>query len=115
MRRQRPAEHSQTGLLAMIGKAERGPEAIESIRKHRAAYLVAVGGAGYLLSKAIRSARVVAFPDLGMEAIHEFELKNFPVIVAVDASGASVHRFIPLRFEARRASAVAERRSASSP
>ncbi len=84
---------AQTGLLAMIGKAERGPEAIESIRRHGAAYLVAVGGAAYLLSKAIRSSRIVAFEDLGMEAIHEYELKDFPVTVAVDSKGRSIHRF----------------------
>jgi fumarate hydratase class I len=82
----------ETGLLAMIGKAERGPEAIQSIRRHGAAYLVAVGGAAYLLSKAIRRARVLAFEDLGMEAIHEFELADFPVTVAVDSRGASIHR-----------------------
>jgi fumarate hydratase class I len=83
----------QTGLLAMIGKAERGAEAIQSIRRHGAAYLVAVGGAAYLLSKSIRSARVLAFEDLGMEAIREFELEDFPVTVAVDARGISIHRF----------------------
>jgi fumarate hydratase class I len=83
----------QTGLLAMIGKAERGPAAIRSIRRHGAAYLVAVGGAAYLLSKAIRRARVLAFEDLGMEAIHEFELADFPVTVAVDSRGTSIHRF----------------------
>ncbi len=87
---------AQTGLLVMIGKAERGVQAIASIRRHGAAYLVAVGGAAYLLSKAIRAARVVAFADLGMEAIHEFELKDFPVTVAVDASGRSIHRVVPL-------------------
>lgn len=84
---------AQTGLLTMIGKAERGPAAIESIRRHGAAYLVAVGGAAYLLSKAIKRARVVAFEDLGMEAIHEFELEDFPVTVAVDSKGRSIHRF----------------------
>jgi fumarate hydratase class I len=89
---------AQTGVLAMIGKAERGPEAVASIRRHGAAYLAAVGGAAYLLSKAIRSARVVAFEDLGMEAIHEFELKDFPVTVAVDAAGRSVHRFVEIRI-----------------
>jgi fumarate hydratase, class I len=83
----------QTGLLAMIGKAERGPEAIQSIRRNRAAYLVAVGGAAYLLSKSIRSARVLAFEDLGMEAIREFELEDFPVTVAVDVRGTTIHRF----------------------
>lgn len=83
----------QTGLLAMIGKAERGAEAIQSIRRHGAAYLVAVGGAAYLLSKSILSARVLAFEDLGMEAIREFELEDFPVTVAVDSRGISIHRF----------------------
>ena len=87
---------AQTGLLVMIGKAERGAEAIAAVRRHGAAYLAAVGGAAYLLSKAIRAARVVAFPDLGMEAIHEFELKDFPVTVAVDARGVSIHRVVPL-------------------
>ncbi|HEV7369874.1 fumarate hydratase [Arenibaculum sp.] len=87
-----------TGLLAMVGKAERGPEAIEAIRRHRAAYLIAVGGAAYLVSKAIRSARVVAFPDLGMEAIHEFEVADMPVTVAVDAAGTSVHALGPAHW-----------------
>ncbi|MFC5523907.1 fumarate hydratase [Polaromonas jejuensis] len=89
---------AQTGLLAMIGKAERGPAAIRLIQKHKAAYLVAVGGAAYLLSKAITHAKVLAFDDLGMEAIHEFELKEFPVTVAVDAAGRSIHRHIGLRL-----------------
>ena len=79
----------------MIGKAERGPSAIESIRKHRSVYLIAIGGAAYLVSKAIRSARVVAFEDLGMEAIYEFEVKDMPVTVAVDSNGTSVHRTGP--------------------
>ena len=83
---------AHTGLLAMIGKAERGPEAIRAIRQHGAAYLVATGGAAYLLSKSIRQARVLAFEDLGMEAIHAFELLDFPVTVAVDATGRSIHR-----------------------
>jgi fumarate hydratase class I len=83
---------SQAGLLAMIGKAERGPEAIAAIRRHGAAYLAATGGAAYLLSRSIRAARVLAFEDLGMEAIHEFELVDFPVTVAVDSRGTSVHR-----------------------
>ena len=91
----------QVGIVAMIGKAERGPLAVSSIRRHGAAYLAAVGGAAYLLSKAIRGSRVVAFEDLGMEAIHEFELKDFPVIVAIDATGASIHRAIPLHPEPR--------------
>src|SRR5918999_1834595 len=82
---------ARTGLVAMVGKAERGPAAIEAIRKHKAAYLIAVGGAAYLVAKAIRRSRVVAFEDLGMEAIYEFEVKDMPVTVAVDSSGASVH------------------------
>jgi fumarate hydratase class I len=81
----------RTGLLGMIGKAERGTAAIEAIRRHRAVYLVAIGGAAYLVSKAIKAARVVAFADLGMEAIHEFEIRDMPVTVAVDARGESVH------------------------
>ena len=85
----------KTGLIAMVGKAERGPAAIDAIRKHRAAYLMAVGGAAYLVSKAIRSARVVAFEELGMEAIYEFEVKDMPVTVAVDANGTSVHQTGP--------------------
>ncbi|HKW82128.1 MAG TPA: fumarate hydratase, partial [Burkholderiaceae bacterium] len=81
---------AQTGLISMIGKAERGPVAIEAIKKHNAAYLMAVGGAAYLVSKAIRSAKVLAFEDLGMEAIYEFDVKDMPVTVAVDAKGVSV-------------------------
>ncbi len=92
---------AQTGLLAMVGKAERGPAAIEAIKKHRSAYLMAVGGAAYLVSKAIRAARVVAFPDLGMEAIYEFEVKDMPVTVAVDATGTSVHETGPLEWRMR--------------
>jgi fumarate hydratase class I len=80
-----------TGLIAMIGKGERGPAAIESIRRHKAAYLIAVGGAAYLVAKAIRKSRVLAFEDLGMEAIYEFEVQDMPVTVAVDANGTSVH------------------------
>src|SRR5258707_7662054 len=85
----------QTGLISMIGKAERGPAAIESIKKHRSAYLMAVGGAAYLVSKAIKSARVLGFEDLGMEAIYEFDVKDMPVTVAVDANGVSVHNTGP--------------------
>ena len=92
---------SQTGLLAMIGKAERGPAAIEAIRRHGAAYLMAVGGAAYLVSKAIRQARVVGFEDLGMEAIYEFEVRDMPVTVAVDAAGTSVHETGPKQWQAR--------------
>ncbi len=92
---------SQTGLISMIGKAERGPTAIEAIRKHKAAYLMAVGGAAYLVSKAIRKARVVGFADLGMEAIYEFEVQDMPVTVAVDSSGTSVHQTGPAEWQAR--------------
>ena len=88
----------KTGLIAMVGKAERGPAAIESIRKHKAAYLMAVGGAAYLVSKAIRKSRVLAFEDLGMEAIYEFEVKDMPVTVAVDANGSSVHTTGPAEW-----------------
>ncbi|MFA6984775.1 MAG: fumarate hydratase [Arenimonas sp.] len=92
---------AQTGLLGMVGKAERGPAAIEAIRKHRSVYLMAVGGAAYLVSKAIRSSRVVGFADLGMEAIYEFEVKDMPVTVAVDSTGQSVHRTGPKEWQAR--------------
>ena len=88
----------KTGLLAMIGKAERGPAAIESIRRHRAAYLMAVGGAAYLVAKAIRKSRVLAFEDLGMEAIYEFEVQDMPVTVAVDAAGTAVHSTGPAEW-----------------
>jgi len=91
----------QTGLIAMIGKAERGPEAIESIKKHRSAYLMAVGGAAYLVSKAIKTAKVVGFADLGMEAIYEFDVKDMPVTVAVDSKGTSVHETGPKEWQAR--------------
>ncbi|NDH33466.1 MAG: fumarate hydratase, partial [Betaproteobacteria bacterium] len=91
----------KTGLIAMIGKAERGPAAVQSIKKHRSAYLMAVGGAAYLVSKAIRSAKVVAFADLGMEAIYEFEVQDMPVTVAVDANGESVHETGPRTWQAR--------------
>ncbi len=91
----------QTGLLGMVGKAERGPEAIEAIRDHKAVYLMAVGGAAYLVSKAIRSSRVLAFDDLGMEAIYEFDVKDMPVTVAVDSQGTSVHQTGPKEWQAR--------------
>jgi fumarate hydratase, class I len=83
-------------LIAMIGKAERGPVAIESIKKHKSAYLMAVGGAAYLVSKAIKHSRVVGFEDLGMEAIYEFTVQDMPVTVAVDSNGTSVHHTGPL-------------------
>jgi fumarate hydratase class I len=91
----------KTGLLAMIGKGERGPLAIEAIRKHKAASLIAVGGAAYLVARAIRKSRVLAFGDLGMEAIHEFEVKDMPVTVAVDAKGDSVHQSGPAEWQKR--------------
>ena len=90
---------ARTGLVAMIGKGERGPVAIEAIRKHKAAYLMAVGGAAYLVSKAIRKSRVLAFEDLGMEAIYEFEVEDMPVTVAVNAAGASVHHTGPAQWQ----------------
>ena len=95
---------SQTGLIAMIGKAERGPAAIEAIRQHKSAYLMAVGGAAYLVSKAIKTAKVVGFEDLGMEAIYEFDVIDMPVTVAVDASGISVHNTGPAEWQKRIAS-----------
>jgi fumarate hydratase, class I len=86
---------SKTGLIGMVGKAERGPVAIDAIKQHKAAYLMAVGGAAYLVSKAIKSARVIAFEELGMEAIYEFEVSDMPVTVAVDSQGTSVHQTGP--------------------
>ena len=86
---------AHTGILGMIGKAERGPVGIDAIQKHKAVYLIAVGGAAYLVSKAIRAARVIAFEDLGMEAIHEFEVEDMPVTVAVDVNGESIHESGP--------------------
>ena len=91
----------QTGLISMIGKAERGPQGIEAIKKHQSAYLMAVGGAAYLVSKAIKSARVVGFADLGMEAIYEFEVKDMPVTVAVSSDGTSVHITGPREWRAK--------------
>ncbi len=92
---------AETGLLGMVGKAERGSEAIEAIRDHKAVYLMAVGGAAYLVSKAIRKSRVLAFEDLGMEAIYEFEVHEMPVTVAVDSRGNSVHHTGPKEWQAR--------------
>lgn len=92
---------ASTGLIGMVGKSERGPAAIESIRKHRAVYCIAVGGAAYLVSKSIRKSRVLAFEDLGMEAILEFEVKDMPVTVAVDSTGAAVHKTGPATWRAR--------------
>lgn len=95
----------QTGLMGMIGKAERGQIAIDAIKQHKAVYLMAVGGAAYLVSKAIRAAKVVAFEDLGMEAIHEFEVHEMPVTVAVDVNGSSVHQTGPLVWKQKIAEA----------
>ena len=96
----------QTGLISMVGKAERGPAAIESIRQHQSAYLMAVGGAAYLVSKAIRSAKVVGFADLGMEAIYEFDVQDMPVTVAVDSTGTSVHTTGPKEWQEKIAHAA---------
>ncbi len=92
---------AETGLLGMIGKSERGPTAIEAIKRHQSVYLMAVGGAAYLVSKAIKAARVVAFADLGMEAIYEFTVQDMPVTVAVDSTGISVHETGPREWQAR--------------
>jgi fumarate hydratase, class I len=91
----------QTGLLGMVGKAERGPAAIEAIRENKAVYLMAVGGAAYLVSKAIKGSRVLAFEDLGMEAIYEFEVVDMPVTVAVSSDGTSVHQTGPQAWQAK--------------
>jgi fumarate hydratase class I len=85
----------KAGLLAMIGKAERGPGTVASIAKHRSAYLIAVGGAAFLVSQAIRASRVVAFAELGMEAVYEFDVRDMPVTVAVSSDGVSVHEAGP--------------------
>jgi fumarate hydratase class I len=92
---------AETGLLGMVGKAERGPIAIEAIKEFGAVYLMAVGGAAYLVSKAIRGSRLLAFEDLGMEAIYEFDVVNMPVTVAVDAQGTSVHQTGPAEWQQR--------------
>ncbi len=97
----------QTGLLGMVGKAERGPTAIEAIRDNKAVYLMAVGGAAYLVSKAIKKSRVLGFADLGMEAIYEFEVEDMPVTVAVDSNGNAVHQSGPKEWQARIAELVA--------
>ncbi len=95
---------AQTGLISMVGKAERGPVAIEAIKKHKSAYLMAVGGAAYLVSKAIKAAKVVGFADLGMEAIYEFDVVDMPVTVAVDSGGTSAHISGPAEWQKRIAS-----------
>ena len=91
----------QTGLLGMVGKAERGPAAIDAIRDNKSAYLMAVGGSAYLVSKAIKASKVVGFADLGMEAIYEFTVQDMPVTVAVDSTGESVHTTGPREWQAR--------------
>jgi fumarate hydratase, class I len=92
---------ARTGLIGMVGKAERGPAGIEAIKKHQSAYLMAVGGAAYLVAKAIKGARVVGFADLGMEAIYEFDVADMPVTVAVDSQGTSVHQTGPREWQAK--------------
>ena len=92
---------AQTGLIGMVGKSERGPVAIESIKKHQSAYLMAVGGAAYLVSKAIKGSKVLAFPELGMEAVYEFDVQDMPVTVAVDSQGVSVHETGPREWQAK--------------
>jgi fumarate hydratase class I len=91
----------KTGLIGMVGKSERGPEAIESIKQHKAVYLMAVGGAAYLVSKAIKASKVLAFADLGMEAIYEFTVQDMPVTVAVDSNGTSVHETGPAEWRVK--------------
>lgn len=91
----------EVGLLGMVGKAERGAEAIDAIRRHGAVYCIAVGGAAYLVAQAVREARVVAFPELGMEAVYEFQVRDMPVTVAVDSQGHSVHESGPREWRAR--------------
>lgn len=97
----------KTGLMGMIGKAERGPATVESIKKHKAVYLMAVGGAAYLVSKAIKKSRVVAFADLGMEAIYEFDVQDMPVTVAVDSNGVNAHETGPAIWKVNIANAKA--------
>lgn len=93
----------QVGVMGMIGKAERGDAAIEIIRQHQSVYLIAVGGAAYLVSKAIKQAKVLAFADMGMEAIYQFEVENMPVTVAVDSTGAAVHKSGPKQWQGKSA------------
>jgi fumarate hydratase class I len=96
----------QTGLLGMVGKAERGPVAIQAIKDNKAVYLMAVGGAAYLVAKAIKKSTVLAFADLGMEAIYEFEVEDMPVTVAVDSTGSAVHETGPREWKERIAEMV---------
>jgi fumarate hydratase class I len=92
---------AKAGLIGMVGKSERGSAAIEAIKKHGAVYCIAVGGAAYLVSKAIKGSRMVAFEDLGMEAIREFDVRDMPVTVAVDSAGNAVHRTGPAEWRAK--------------
>jgi fumarate hydratase class I len=96
----------QTGLLGMVGKAERGPVAIQAIKDNKSVYLMAVGGAAYLVAKAIKKSTVLAFADLGMEAIYEFEVEDMPVTVAVDSTGSAVHETGPREWKERIAEMV---------
>jgi fumarate hydratase class I len=91
----------KTGMLGSIGKSERGADAVKVIKQHKGVHLIAIGGAAYLVSKAIRGARVLAFKDLGMEAIHEFDVKDMPVTVAVDTTGNAVHESGPREWRAK--------------
>jgi fumarate hydratase class I len=91
----------RVGILGMIGKGERGPSAVQSIKTHKSVSLIGVGGAAYLVSRAIKAARMVAFADLGMEAIREFEVENMPVTVAVDSEGNSIHEAGPAEWQSR--------------
>jgi fumarate hydratase class I len=92
---------AETGLLGTIGKAERGAQTVQTIKEHKSVYLMAVGGAAYLVSKAIKKARVIAFEDMGMEAIYEFEVEDMPVTVAVDSNGESAHVTGPAIWQAK--------------
>jgi fumarate hydratase class I len=92
---------AHTGMLGSIGKSERGAAAVEAIRRHGGVHLIAVGGAAYLVAKAVRAARVLAFPELGMEAVREFEVKDMPVTVAVDGGGNAIHETGPREWRAR--------------
>ena len=92
---------TKTGLLGMIGKAERGDATVQAIKQYQSVYLIAIGGAAYLISQAIKASRVVAFPDLGMEAVYEFTVEDMPVTVAVDSSGHSVHESGPAEWRPR--------------
>jgi fumarate hydratase class I len=92
----------ETGLKVMVGKAERGQAAIDAIRRYGAVYLIAVGGAAYLVSKAIREARLVAYPDLGMEGIYQLRVEDMPVTVAVDTRGNSIHELGPMLWRNKR-------------